>query len=149
MVTEIPHQAQAASSSVLQLRKHPDWSRDVPAFSLGRGILQRLWLQPRATAAAAAAAAKSRSTLCDPIDGSSPSSSLPGILQGRILEWVAISFSTNQEFLGYQIFRLFPLVAQMVKSPPAMQKTGVRSLGPRGGGWGKIEKGMTTHSRFP
>ena len=32
-------------------------------------------------------------TLCDPIDGSPPDSSVPGILQARILEWVAISFS--------------------------------------------------------
>ena len=45
---------------------------------------------------AAAAAAKSLQsclTLCDPIDGSPPDSSVPGILQARILEWVAISFS--------------------------------------------------------
>ena len=32
-------------------------------------------------------------TLCDPIDGSLPGSSVPGILQARTLEWVAISFS--------------------------------------------------------
>ena len=32
-------------------------------------------------------------TLCDPIDGSPPSSPVPGILQARTLEWVAISFS--------------------------------------------------------
>ena len=32
-------------------------------------------------------------TLCDPIDGSSPGPSVPGILQARVLEWVAISFS--------------------------------------------------------
>ena len=32
-------------------------------------------------------------TLCDPIDGSPPGSPIPGILQGRTLEWVAISFS--------------------------------------------------------
>jgi len=32
-------------------------------------------------------------TLCDPIDGSPPGSSIPGILQARTLEWVAISFS--------------------------------------------------------
>ena len=32
-------------------------------------------------------------TLCDPIDGSTPGSSVPGILQARTLEWVAISFS--------------------------------------------------------
>ena len=49
-----------------------------------------------AAAAAAAAAAKSLQscpTLCDPIDGSPPGSSVPGILQARTLEWVAISFS--------------------------------------------------------
>ena len=47
-------------------------------------------------AAAAVAAAKSRQsclTLCDPIDGSPPGSAIPGILQARTLEWVAISFS--------------------------------------------------------
>ena len=32
-------------------------------------------------------------TLCDPIDGSPPASAVPGILQARTLEWVAISFS--------------------------------------------------------
>ena len=53
-------------------------------------------------AAAAAAAAKSLQlcpTLCDPIDGGPPGSSVPGILQARILEWVAISFS-KWEALG-------------------------------------------------
>ena len=46
-------------------------------------------------AAAATAAAKllqSCPTLCDPIDGSPPGSPVPGILQARTLEWVAISF---------------------------------------------------------
>ena len=45
---------------------------------------------------AAAAAAKSLQlcpTMCDPIDGSPPGSPVPGILQARTLEWVAISFS--------------------------------------------------------
>ena len=32
-------------------------------------------------------------TLCDPVDGSPPGSAIPGILQARTLEWVAISFS--------------------------------------------------------
>ena len=36
---------------------------------------------------------QSCSTLCDPIDGSPPGSTIPGILQARTLEWVAISFS--------------------------------------------------------
>ena len=48
------------------------------------------------SAAAAAAAAKSLQlcpTLCDPMDISPPGSPVPGILQARTLEWVAISFS--------------------------------------------------------
>ena len=43
--------------------------------------------------AAAAKLLQSCPTLCNPIDGSPPGSSVPGILQARILEWVAISFS--------------------------------------------------------
>ena len=48
-----------------------------------------------ATTAAAAAAKLLQlcPTLCDPIDGSPPGSPVPGILQARTLEWVAISFS--------------------------------------------------------
>jgi len=52
--------------------------------------------QLKALLAAAAAAAKSLQsclTLCDPIDGSPLGSPVPGILQARTLEWVAISFS--------------------------------------------------------
>ena len=55
-----------------------------------------LVLSDSAAAAAAAAAAKSLQscpTLCDPIDGSPPGSPVPGILQARTLEWVALSFS--------------------------------------------------------
>ena len=45
-------------------------------------------------AAAAAKSLQSCPTLCDPVDdGSPPGSSVPGILQARTLEWVAISFS--------------------------------------------------------
>ena len=47
-----------------------------------------------AAAAAAAALFQSCPTLCDPIDGSPPGSLVPGILQARTLEWVAISFSS-------------------------------------------------------
>ena len=45
------------------------------------------------TAAAAAKSLQSCATLCDPIDRSPPGSLIPGILQARTLEWVAISFS--------------------------------------------------------
>ena len=44
-------------------------------------------------AAAATKLLQSYLTLCDPIDGSPPGSPVPGILQARTLEWVAISFS--------------------------------------------------------
>ena len=53
-------------------------------------------LASAAAAAAAAAAAKSPQlcpTLCDPIDGNAPGSAVPGSLQARTLEWVAIFFS--------------------------------------------------------
>ena len=43
--------------------------------------------------AAAAKSLQSCLTLCDPIDGSPPGSPVPGILQARTLEWVAMSFS--------------------------------------------------------
>ena len=43
--------------------------------------------------AAAAKWLQSCPTLCDPIDGSPPGSSVPGLLQARTLEWIAISFS--------------------------------------------------------
>ena len=46
-----------------------------------------------AAAAAAAKSLQSCPTLCDPIDSSTPGSPIPGILQARILKWVAISFS--------------------------------------------------------
>ena len=65
------------------------------------GWMERLGLTHIHTAAAAAAAAaaataKSRQscpTLRNPIDGSPPGSPIPGILQERTLEWVAIAFS--------------------------------------------------------
>ena len=44
-------------------------------------------------AAAAAESLQSCPTLCDPTDGSPPGSAVPGILQARTLDWVAISFS--------------------------------------------------------
>ena len=55
---------------------------------LGRKAMTNL-----AAAAAAAKSLQSCPTLCDPIDGSTPGYPVPGILQARTLEWVAISFS--------------------------------------------------------
>ena len=56
---------------------------------------------------AAAAAAKSLQlcpTLCDPIDGSPPGSPVPGSLQARTLEWVAISFSNSCIYIYIYIY---------------------------------------------
>ena len=44
--------------------------------------------------ATAAKSLQSYPTLCDPVDSSPPGSPVPGLLQARILEWVAISFSS-------------------------------------------------------
>jgi len=51
-------------------------------------------------AAAAAKSLHSCPTLCDPIDGSPPGSPIPGILQARTLEWVAIAFSTGKPYIS-------------------------------------------------
>ena len=53
-------------------------------------------VHPLAAAAAAAKSLQSCPTLCDSIDGSPLGSSVPGILQARILEWVALKPSTTQ-----------------------------------------------------
>ena len=50
----------------------------------------------RSSAAAAAKSLQSRLTLCDPTDGSPPGSAIPGILQARTLEWVAISYTLRR-----------------------------------------------------
>ena len=59
--------------------------------------LQSMGLQTVGHAAAAAAAKSIQScpTLCNPRDGSPPGSRVPGLLQARTLEWVAISFLSD------------------------------------------------------
>ena len=54
-----------------------------------------------AAAAAASNSLQSCPTLYDPIDSSPPGSPVPGIIQARKLEWVAMSFSTNSLTLKY------------------------------------------------
>ena len=63
--------------------------------NVGSGIrtITGIHLNKVILSAAAAKSLQSCPTLCDPIDGSQPGSSVPGILQARTLEWVAISFS--------------------------------------------------------
>ena len=55
--------------------------------------LNNYLLSQHATSESASEVARSCPTLCDPMDGSLPGSTVHGILQARILEWAAISFS--------------------------------------------------------
>ena len=63
-------------------------------------IHHQMWkhLEERPAAATAAKSLQPCLSLCDPIDGSLLGSSVPGILQARIREWVAISFSNAWEW---------------------------------------------------
>ena len=84
---------------------------------------------------------------CDPVDCSLPGSSVPGISQARILEWVAISFSNFFEILPQTMKRVamyiyIYLVAQRLKRLPPMWETRVQSLRQED----PVEKGIATHS---
>ena len=72
------------------------------------------------SAAAAAKSLQSRPTLCDPIDGSPPGSSVPRILQARTLEWVAISFSNAWKWKVKvkSLSRVWP--SATLQAPPSM-----------------------------
>ena len=78
------------------------------------------------TTGASAAAAKSLQscpTLCDPINGSPPGSPIPGILQARTLEWVAISFSNSWKWKVKSLSRVQLLATPWTaayQAPPSM-----------------------------
>ena len=65
-------------------------TREVPCLPACSSAFTKFF---NASAPAAAKSLQSCPTLCDPIDSSPPGSSVPGILQARTLEWVAVSFS--------------------------------------------------------
>ena len=72
-------------------------------------------------------------TLCDPVDCILTGSSVHGILQARILEWVAMPSSGDFPNQGIDpnsctTSRFFTYVAQLVKNPPAMWETWVRKI---------------------
>ena len=67
-------------------------------FFYGWAVWVHAWVLSRS--AAAAKSLHSCLTLCDPIDGSPPGSPVPGILQARTLEWVAMAFSNAWKWKG-------------------------------------------------
>ena len=73
---------------------------------------------------AAAKSLQSCLTLCDPIDGSPPGSHIPGILQARILEWGAISFS-NACMHAKLLQSCLTLCDPMDSSPPGSSVHGI------------------------
>ena len=82
----------------LPLSGNPEHQEFLNVFYDYSLVLEEAWWRKqvgtrvsRHTAAAAAKSLQSCPTLCDPIDGSPPGSAIPGILQARTLEWVAIS----------------------------------------------------------
>jgi len=72
-----------------------------------------------AAAATAAKSFQSCPTLCDPIDGSPPGSSIPGILQARTLEWVALG-----------LFKWLIQIGEKIKSLPCTKEAILLYLNP-------------------
>ena len=111
--------------------------------------------------------AQSCPTLHDPVDCSPPGFSIYEIFRARVLEWGTIAFSQEVPVVSFKIKKEFSnfipfqdcfsylgslpisyrsfLIGQLLKNPPAMWKTWVRSLG-----WeDSLEKEMATHSSTP
>ena len=82
-------------------------------------------------AAAAAKSLQSCPTLCDPIDGSPPGSPVPGILQARAVEWLAIAFSTYP--LTLKVKKLTGAFASLSRSDSSW--VAKQGLEPRPAGW--------------
>jgi len=72
---------------------NPAWTSGISWFTYCWSLAWRILSITLLACAAASKSLRSCPTLCDPIDGSPPGSPVPGILQARTLEWVAISFS--------------------------------------------------------
>ena len=83
-----------------------------------------------AAATAAAKLLQSCPTLCDPTDGSPPGSPIPGILQARTLEWVAISFSNAWKWkVKVRSLSRVRLLVTLVRSKSPLDYISIRGLG--------------------
>ena len=89
--------------------------------------MNRQFLNACSTHAAAAKSLQSYPTLCDPIDSGPPGSPIPGILQARTLEWVAISFSNTWKWKVKvkSLSHVWLFWDPMVCSPPGSSVHGI------------------------
>ena len=78
---------------ILEVKWYTHWGKSLQTWINSKLHMAKEKLS-ELEAAAAAKSLQSCPTLCDPIDSSPPGSAVPGILQARTLEWVAISFSS-------------------------------------------------------
>jgi len=106
-----------------------------PMFIAALFIIVRTWKQPRCpssdewirklwyiyTMEYSAKSLQSCLTLCDPIDSSPPGSAIPGILQARTLEWVAISFSTMEYYSAIKKNAFESVLMRWMKLEPIIQ----------------------------
>ena len=92
----------------------PVWKRNTIYVNTGKKegkIFVQIILTSLILASAAAKSLQSCPTLCDPIDRSPPGSSIPGILQARTLEWVAISFSNALKWTEREVAQSCPTLS--------------------------------------
>ena len=91
-----------------------EWLNTISIIKNGEKIFLNstnlLFLRNVKNMSAAAKSLQSCPTLCDPIDSSPPGSPIPGILQARILEWVAISFSNAWKW-KVKVTQLYPTLS--------------------------------------
>ena len=93
MPANLENSAVATGLEKVSFHSNPKERQCQTMLKLPTVIRRKYWDLLFFSPAAAAKSLQSCPTLCDPIDGSPPGSPVPGILQARTLEWVAISFS--------------------------------------------------------
>ena len=100
------------------------WMYHILCIHSSFGLFLFLDIMINDVVAAATASLQSCLTLCDPLDGSPPGSPIPGILQARTLEWVAISFNAWKWKVKVKLLSRVRLLATpwaaAYQAPPSM-----------------------------
>ena len=113
----------------------------IPKSLKSKAVRNLLRQNTQILAAASAKSLQSCPTLCDPVDGSPPGSPVPGILQARTLEWVAISFSNAWKWkVKVKSLSHMRLSNPMDCSPPGSSARGIFQA--RVLEWGAILKSL-------